>query len=438
MRFLLVSIAPQHDGNALFRETGYGRDRAQPALGRPTPDLNPGRQLVALPDRADAQRHAGGIAIGRAGMDGRAAGLAEGLAARLPALRGLDVKARRAREQAEAARLGQNGGAKGRARERLAIRAMTNRHPRRVHLGLIADRATVTGPVHTHRLTLGRGKGVAVDRQPAIHRQDNTRDKSRLIRSEIQRRVGDELRLTGERQRLHSGPAILGQHVLTQIVLVPQRFVDASWEHIETLSNYIVEVVAYEDKPHQWQAFLLNGVVGQGIQDEIPQNFVDVISSLPDLAGEYRFPWMARQGWWAVQGWHGGNAIDFQPAYEVGYSVVAVESGYLREVCRDGYQSLLQITHADGNVTYYLHVQPSRTLRNTLLDHSVQRGQYLGELTRNPPFNYACGQGLSRHLHFVSSNPHLIIQGHDLSNIAEIATCCRDVPIFVSENERVN
>lgn len=223
-----------------------------------------------------------------------------------------------------------------------------------------------------------------------------------------------------------------------KIVLVPQRFVDASWEHIETLSNYIVEVVAYEDKPHQWQAFLLNGVVGQGIQDEIPQNFVDVISSLPDLAGEYRFPWMARQGWWAVQGWHGGNAIDFQPAYEVGYSVVAVESGYLREVCRDGYQSLLQITHADGNVTYYLHVQPSRTLRNTLLDHSVQRGQYLGELTRNPPFNYACGQGLSRHLHFVSSNPHLIVQGHDLSNIAEIATCCRDVPIFVSENERVN
>ena len=68
----------------------------------------------------------------------------------------------------------------------------------------------------------------------------------------------------------------------------------------------------------------------------------------------------------------------------------------------------------------------------------VQRGQYLGELTRNPPFNYACGRGLSRHLHFVSSDPHLIIQGHDLSDIAAVATCCRDVPIFISENERVD
>ena len=223
-----------------------------------------------------------------------------------------------------------------------------------------------------------------------------------------------------------------------KVVLVPQRFVDSNWEYIETLTPYVVEVLAYEDTPHDWRAFLLSGAIGQGMQAQIPKDFVNVVSDIPELTGEYQLPWMARQGWWAVQGWHGGNAIDFQPAYDVGYSVVAAEAGYLREICRDGYQSLLQITHADGNVTYYLHVQPSRTLRQSLLDQPVQRGQYLGELTRNPPFNYACGRGLSRHLHFVSSDPHLIIQGHDLSDIAAVATCCRDVPIFISKNERVD
>lgn len=223
-----------------------------------------------------------------------------------------------------------------------------------------------------------------------------------------------------------------------KVVLVPQRFVNANWEYIETLTPYVIEVMAYEDTPFNWQAFLLNGAIEQGMQSQIPEDFVNVVSEIPELAGAYQFPWMARQGWWAVQGWHGGNAIDFQPAYDVGYSVVAAEAGYLREICRDGYQSLLQITHADGNVTYYLHVQPSRTLRQSLLDQPVQRGQYLGELTRNPPFNYACGRGLSRHLHFVSSDPHLIIQGHELSDIADVATCCRDVPIFVSENERID
>lgn len=223
-----------------------------------------------------------------------------------------------------------------------------------------------------------------------------------------------------------------------KVVLVPQRFIDANWEFIETLTPYVIEVLAYEHTPYNWRAFLLNGTRGQAMRGQIPQGFVDVISEIPELMGEYQFPWMARQGWWAVQGWHDGNAIDFQPAYNAGYSVVAAESGYLREICRDGYQSLLQIIHADGNVTYYLHVQPSRTLRQSRLDQPIERGQYLGELTRNPPFNYACGRGLSRHLHFVSSDPHLIIQGHDLSDIADVATCCRDVPIFVSENERVD
>ena len=163
------------------------------------------------------------------------------------------------------------------------------------------------------------------------------------------------------------------------------------------------------------------------------------ISSNPEiaLAGEYRFPWAAGQGWWATAGWHGGNALDFQPAFSAGVSVLAAESGYLTELCRDAYQSLLMIQHADGHQTYYLHVRVGRQVRNSLLDQTVQRGQFLGTLIRQNRFNYACGQGGVPHLHFITSARDLMIEGVSLEDIATNANCCKNPPVYISSNRAI-
>ena len=222
-----------------------------------------------------------------------------------------------------------------------------------------------------------------------------------------------------------------------KITLVPTVLVENEWHTIEAWHDDFIELIGEQYATRGWHIYLVDSPEIESVRDNIPADFVNLGAAVPPLYGEYRFPWVAGQGWWAIEGWHSGNALDFQPAFSVGYSVLAAEAGILKEICSDGFQSLLQITHADGNHTYYLHVKLAGTVRHSLLDQPIVRGQYLGELIADSRFNRACGLGFSRHLHFVASDRNLLIEGIRLDDIAAQAGCCSDPPIFISSNEKV-
>ena len=118
--------------------------------------------------------------------------------------------------------------------------------------------------------------------------------------------------------------------------------------------------------------------------------------------------------------------------------VLAAQSGRMREICSDGYQSLIEIQHADERQTYYLHITLSLSVRRQLLDHAVRRGQYLGELIGQSYFRTPCGQGSSRHLHFAVSDRAMIIERFPLEGIAASASCCANPPVYRSTNLRVD
>jgi hypothetical protein len=200
----------------------------------------------------------------------------------------------------------------------------------------------------------------------------------------------------------------------------------------------VVELILRQTAPFQWQSYVVGSPDFVEIADSIPAEFVDLTSPLPPLAGEYKFPWQSGQAWWAINGWHDGRAIDFQPSLSARYAVLAAQSGSLRELCSDGYQSFLQIQHADGQSTFYLHVTLSLSVRRTLLDHRIRQGQYLGELVRRELFRSPCGRGFSRHLHFAVSDRRMEIEGFPISGIADSASCCSDPPVYVSTNARVD
>jgi len=221
-----------------------------------------------------------------------------------------------------------------------------------------------------------------------------------------------------------------------KITLVPTSLVEQRWPLVGTLTP--VEIIARETAPREWAAYLSGSPAFETIRADIPPTFVDYGSPLPPLEGEYRFPWQNTQSWWAIQGWHQGNALDFQPGIGARFGVLAAQAGYLREICSDGYQSLLEIRHADGHSTYYLHVRLALSTRNHLLDQPVPRGQYLGELIEQQRFVTACGQGNSRHLHFAVSDRTLNIEGYALETIAASASCCVNPPSYRSTNVRVN
>jgi hypothetical protein len=223
-----------------------------------------------------------------------------------------------------------------------------------------------------------------------------------------------------------------------KITLLPPLFIsDVPTRRIEAMDDYIVEVVAQRMANGSWQMQLVGSPFLEAISSLVPSAVVNLRAPLPQLAGGYRFPWQSGQQWWAINGWHDGNAIDFQPARQIGFAVLAAESGFLREVCYDGFQSLLQIRHADGNETYYLHVSPNPVLRRAILDQPVQRGQYLGDLIPSSSFRRACGEGFSRHLHFASAERGIMIEGVALEAIAANASCCARPPEYLSGNLRV-
>lgn len=211
-----------------------------------------------------------------------------------------------------------------------------------------------------------------------------------------------------------------------KITLVPTEFVASAWHDVHLLR--FIEVYAFRTNRQTWQAFINPETTSQ----TIPTEFVN--HTMPLLADSYRFPWRDGDVWWATQGWHEGFALDFQPTSGASSAVLAAQSGILREVCYDGFQSLLQIQHADGKQTYYMHVRVAGSVRRNLLDQAVQQGQLLGYLYDSIRGQTACGLAWSPHLHFIASDPNLVLDGIPLNEIAAVASCCSASPTFVSSN----
>jgi hypothetical protein len=221
-----------------------------------------------------------------------------------------------------------------------------------------------------------------------------------------------------------------------KILLVPTILIEENWQNVETMSREFVELIGWQERG-QWQMARFGSKEFYAVQDLIPQEMIARAIVPPPMTGEYLFPWAKGQVWWAIQGWHDGNALDFQPVTGQRANVLAAESGWLREICGDGYQSFLELRHADGRSTFYLHLTlPKRV--HALLDHPVQRGQFLGELFGEARFATDCGRGLSRHLHFVTSDQTLVMNGYDLSELAKVASCCAAPPMIVSSNVRID
>jgi murein DD-endopeptidase MepM/ murein hydrolase activator NlpD len=219
-----------------------------------------------------------------------------------------------------------------------------------------------------------------------------------------------------------------------KVLLVPTALVESGWKDVEAYIGQWAEVVIQRVGADQYRAWLLGGASMDWLRLTVPGAFINLGASLPPLAGAYQLPWEAGQVWWAIQGWHDGNALDFQPAYRQRHLVLAAESGRLREICYDGTQSLLEITHADGQATYYLHLTTGQRVRARLLDQDVVRGQTIGTLINQAPFYSPCGQGGSRHLHFMVTDRALVLDGYPLGEIAAAAQCCADPPAYTSGN----
>lgn len=220
--------------------------------------------------------------------------------------------------------------------------------------------------------------------------------------------------------------AVRTQDAWAKITLVPTLVIENGWADSHLLD--FIEIFAYQVSGQTWDGFL----AGSESAQPIPETFANYTH--PPLAEFHRFPWREGVAWWATQGWHEGFALDFQPAYDVSTAVLATQSGILREICRDGFQSLLQIDHADGMQTYYMHVRVGGSVRRNLLDQPVEQGQLLGYLYAGQRGQTPCGRAFTPHLHFIASDPALILDGVALEDIAVVATCCKSPPTFTSTN----
>lgn len=246
---------------------------------------------------------------------------------------------------------------------------------------------------------------------------------------ELRRALNRAFRQSGQQlpEARYTVSAVRTMNTWAKITLVPTAFVDANWEDIHLLRY--VEVYAFEVEPFTWDGSVSDATTLQ----TVPPEFVN--HTLPPLSDSHRFPWERDAVWWATQGWHEGYALDFQPSYGEGSAVLATQSGILREICYDGFQSLLQIEHGDGIQTYYMHVRVAGTVRRTLLDQPIRQGQLLGYLYSGERGQTPCGSAWTPHLHFISSDPNLVIDGIALGDIADVASCCQAPPTFTSTNE---
>lgn len=195
-------------------------------------------------------------------------------------------------------------------------------------------------------------------------------------------------------------------------ILVPTYVVEAGWE-VELKPDEIIEVLGQRNAANEISAYVRGSTGFTNLARETPKDFIDFNSfDVSPATVDYLFPWTSGQYWYKTQGWHEGDAMDFQPVVRttpaIHYAVLAAASGRLTEICNDGYQSRLRIEHADGS-TQYLHLDVN-SVRRDLLGQNVARGQIVGLLYDGNQgarwhngyyYQYwtACGYGTAVHLH---------------------------------------
>lgn len=173
---LWARVACQAALRALLRRFGNRREIGKPRHGGMLPDLNDGLQLGTLLDAAQANNDGRGV-LGLSGEKGRSALGTENLRTRIAALCHLDVAfGLTVEHEAFDGRRGHCS--KRRARQDLAVRAMADRHPRRVDLCRERDGTAMTGAVDVHddlRMVKKRphGAGRSSKRTAAAGRAEN-------------------------------------------------------------------------------------------------------------------------------------------------------------------------------------------------------------------------------------------------------------------------
>lgn len=211
-------------------------------------------------------------------------------------------------------------------------------------------------------------------------------------------------------------------------VLIPAPVVAAGMEGVT--SDQAVEILGRFIADGQWEATIFGSPDFLEFARDVPTDFMDLSDLFnPTLAStlSFRFPWTAQHAWYKTQGWHQNftnsssyNALDFQPVQRqnpaVDYAVLATEGGRLDSFCSDrSDQSWLKLTHPNGQVTIYGHIQTS-TIPSGLLGQQVQRGQHLGRIYINGnifnSYQTPCGWGSAGHLHFVMPARSVQIDGY--------------------------
>lgn len=216
------------------------------------------------------------------------------------------------------------------------------------------------------------------------------------------------------------------------LTVTPTSVVQAGWD----VEDYqLIYVLMHRDESSHWDAAIPDTPSYLALVTTVPREFLDVNSPHAVKVTQYRLPWSSPQSWFKTQGWHSGNALDFQPQNHasgsavpsIDFAVLAAETGTLSESCNDGYQSILNVAHSDGT-TSYVHLDANSISRG-LIGQTISRGQYLGHLytgiqgqgTYNGVwyrFSTACGYGTAIHLHFVVPYRNLTISGYNAETIA--------------------
>lgn len=174
------------------------------------------------------------------------------------------------------------------------------------------------------------------------------------------------------------------------------------------------------------------------IEFEKPTITNESLSGISAATLTYSFPWPNQQTWKKTQGFHYQNigySIDFAPISGASIKVLSIETGVLSTMCynSDPYQVMLKVTHPNGDVSGYLHLDKNSVIAKSapMFNKTISKGYFLGNLYTgsakyNPPaaclngtykFATPCGCGTATHLHFESN--HLItVQGTSLGTIS--------------------
>jgi hypothetical protein len=253
------------------------------------------------------------------------------------------------------------------------------------------------------------------------------------------------------RQALLQDPVALAQQNVTvsawrttdgwfYAVIVPTRIIGAGWDDVE--AKDIIDIIGYADPQGGWLAFTSNQPQFAETLAQAPSDFVSAPAPIePGVANtmNYLFPWAAPQRWYKTQGWHSGNALDFQPVVRTDpgthFAVLASERGRLETICNDGVQINARIVHPNGATTIYVHLS-AQHYRRDLVGQEVVQGQYLGLIYVNGSvgnsYSTACGWGTGAHLHFVLPARNLALNGLAAETISAAAFATQ----YQSSNQR--